>query len=189
MTAAQMDTTAWSAWVQQMDLPRHARGLDACCGTGAGLRHLRRLWPQLRWSGCEVHWLSYCWSVLRHPWARMHRQAWWQHDWSRYDVVYLSVPASQAAQVLVKALGEMRRGSWLISCHVALPDVPLRHQVPLPDGRCWYVYQAPLAAVDYDSIEADIIAGMLPPQPSGVAVDGQALFPAKGRPGGQLRQR
>ncbi len=91
------------------------------------------------------------------------------------------------SRAAVKSLGEMREGCWLVSLNFPVPDVTPTYVAELEDGREVYAYQTPLAEVDRDSVESDEMAGMLPLRPQGIVVNGQSLYPRKGRPGGRRR--
>lgn len=170
-------------------LPQGAAVLDAGCGVGDGLKALRRAWPQAKVHGVEWSWPLRWLCALRCPWATVRRGDLWQSDWSQFDVVYLFQRPETMSRAAVKSLGEMREGCWLVSLNFPIPDVTPIYVAELEDGREVYAYQTPLAEVDHDSVESDEIAGMLPLRPQGIVVNGQSLFPRKGRPGGKRRER
>lgn len=168
-------------------LPEGARVLDAGCGAGDGLKALRSAWPQARVHGVEWSWPLRWLSALRCPWATVRRGDLWQGNWGDFELVYLFQRPESMSRAAVKSLGEMRHGSWLVSLNFPIPDVAPAYVVELEEGREVYAYQAPLAEVDYDSVESDEVAGMLPLRPQGIVVKGQSLYPRKGRPGGNRR--
>ena len=169
-------------------LAQGAQVLDAGCGAGDGLQALHRAWPQAQVHGVEWSWPLRWLCSLRCPWASVRRGDLWAMDWSAYDLVYLFQRPESMSRAAVKSLGEMRDGTWLVSLNFAVPDVVPTYVEQLPDGREVYAYRAPLAPVDHDSVEADVVAGMLPLRPQGIVVKGQSLYPRKGRPGGRRRE-
>lgn len=172
---------------QHMALADGAKVLDAGCGAGDGLQALRSAWPQAQVHGVEWSWPLRWLSQLRCPWAKVRRGDMWAADWSPYTVVYLFQRPETMSRAAVKSLGEMREGTWLVSLSFPVPDVVPTYIDQLEDGREVYAYRAPLAEVDHDSVEADEVAGMLAPSAQGIVVDGQSLYPRKGRPGGTPR--
>lgn len=174
---------------QHIALPADARLLDAGCGMGDGLQALHRAWPQARVYGVEWSWPLRWVSQLRCPWARVRRGDMWGVDWSAYDMVYLFQRPETMSRAAVKSLGEMREGTWLVSLNFPIPDVTPTYIDQLDDGREVYAYRAPLAEVDRESVEADEVAGMLAPSPQGIVVNGQRLYPGRGRPGGTPKHR
>ena len=168
-------------------LPDGAPVLDAGCGAGDGLQALHRAWPQAKVYGVEWSWPLRWMSSLRCPWATVRRADMWGHSWAPYALVYLFQRPESMSRAAVKSLGEMPHGAWLVSLNFPIPDITPTYVAQLDDGREVYAYQAPLAEVDHDSVEADEIAGMLPLRPQGIVVNGQSLYPRRGRPGGKLR--
>ena len=169
---------------QHLALPDNAKLLDAGCGMGDGLQALHRAWPQAKVHGVEWSWPLRWVSQLRCPWAKVRRGDMWLADWSQYDLVYLFQRPETMSRAAVKSLGEMRDGAWLVSLNFPIPDATPTYIDQLDDGREVYAYRAPLAEVDRESVEADEVAGMLEPAPQGFVVNGQSLYPRKGRPGG-----
>lgn len=172
-----------------IDLVDGAVVLDAGCGAGDGLKALRSAWPHAQVHGVEWSWPLRWLSALRCPWATVRRGDLWASDWSQYDVVYMFQRPESMSRAAVKSLGEMCDGAWLVSLNFPIPDVTPTCVAELEDGREVYAYQAPLAEVDRDSVLSDEIAGMLPLRPQGIVVNGQSLYPQKGRPGGRLHRR
>ncbi|MGE8397367.1 MAG: hypothetical protein ACN6NT_07175, partial [Comamonas sp.] len=170
-------------------LPQGAAVLDAGCGAGHGLQALRSAWPEAKVHGVEWSWPLRWVSQLRCPWAKVRRGDMWASDWSPYALVYLFQRPETMSRAAVKSLGEMQDGSWLVSLNFPIPDVTPSYVAELEDGREVYAYQAPLAQVDRDSVFNDELSGMLPLRAQGVVVDGQSLFPRKGRPGGHVHHR
>lgn len=172
---------------QHIALPQGAQVLDAGCGMGDGLQALHRAWPQAQVHGVEWSWPLRWVSSLRCPWARVRRGDLWASDWSNYALVYLFQRPESMSRAAVKSMGEMRAGSWLVSLDFAVPDVLPTYTEQLGDGHTVYAYRAPLAEVDHEQVQADEVAGMLPPAPQGMVVKGQSLYPRRGRPGGTPR--
>ncbi|WP_349816762.1 class I SAM-dependent methyltransferase [Comamonas sp. NoAH] len=170
-------------------LPEGACVLDAGCGAGDGLKALHGAWPHAKVYGVEWSWPLRWLSAVRCPWATVRRSDLWQSDWDSFDLVYLFQRPESMSRAAVKSLGEMRPGTWLVSLSFPVPDASPTYVVQLEDGREVYAYQAPLAAVDHDSVHADEVAGMLPLRPQGIVVHGQSLYPAKPRPGGRRTGR
>lgn len=168
-------------------LPEGAAVLDAGCGAGDGMQALRRAWPQAKVHGVEWSWPLRWLSAVRCPWAKVRRADFWTVDWSAYALVYLFQRPESMSRAAVKSLGEMPHGAWLVSLNFPIPDITPTCVAELDDGREVYAYQAPLAEVDHDSVEADEIAGMLPLRPQGIVVQGQSLYPRKTGPSGKRR--
>lgn len=177
---------ALEGMAQHIALPEGAVILDAGCGAGDGLQALRRAWPHAQMHGVEWSWPLRWLCALRCPWAKVRRGDMWAHSWAPYALVYLFQRPETMSRAAVKSLGEMPHGAWLVSLNFPIPDVTPVYVEQLDDGRHVYAYQAPLAEVDHDSVEDDEIAGMLPLRPQGIVVNGQSLYPRKGRPGGRL---
>lgn len=171
-----------------LDLPAQPRILDAGCGLGAGLRALRRAWPQARLHGVEWSWLLRWACALRCPWAKVRQGNMWTFDWRGYDVIYLFQRPESMSRALVKAMTELPEGAWLVSLNFPLPDeVTPTHSHRLPDGRSVYAYRAPLAEVDHASLVASEQASFFPPAPDGLRVRGERLYPRKNTPGKRRR--
>lgn len=171
---------------QHIVLPEGAAVLDAGCGMGDGLQALRRAWPQAKLYGVEWSWPLRWLCAVRCPWAKVRQGDMWAHSWAPYALVYLFQRPETMSRAAVKSLGEMPHGAWLVSLNFPIPDITPVYVDELEDGRQVYAYQAPLAEVDHDSVEDDEIAGMLPLRPQGIVVNGQSLYPRRGRPGGRL---
>ena len=181
-------TGALDGLAPTLDLPAQPRILDAGCGLGAGLRALRRAWPQAHLHGVEWSWLLRWACALRCPWAKVRQGNMWTHDWRGYDVVYLFQRPESMSRAMVKAITDLPAGAWLVSLNFPLPDeVAPTHSQCLPDGRSVYAYRAPLAEVDSASLAASEQASFFPPAPEGVQVRGQMLYPRKRPPGGRRR--
>lgn len=122
---------------------RHgARVLDAGCGTGAGLRALRRAWPQAQIEGVEASRLLAWVARWRcRGWARVRRADLWADDWSVFDLVYLFQRPESMPAALDKARAQLRAGAWLLSLDFPLPGVRARADWPVGRHRL-YLYPA-----------------------------------------------
>lgn len=164
-----------------------ARILDAGCGMGDGLKALRRAWPHAQFHGIEWSWPLRWLCAWRCPWAKVRQGDIWAADWSSYDMVYLFQRPESMTRAAVKSLGEMRAGAWLVSLNFPIPEVVPHVVCELDDGREVYAYQAPLAEVDHDSVQASEVASMFAQRPQGIVVQGQRLYPRRVRPGWHVR--
>jgi SAM-dependent methyltransferase len=127
-------------------LPTGARVLDAGCGLGHGLFALRRAYPQAELHGLEWSWPLRWLSALRCPWASVRRGDMWTTDWSTYDMVYLFQRPESMARAAEKALGQLRRGAWLVSLEFEATALQATAQYRAPGGKIVWMYQAPLCA-------------------------------------------
>lgn len=117
-----------------------ARVLDAGCGLGAGLRALRRAWPEAELHGLEWSWPLRWACALRCPWARVRRADIWRASWADYQVVYLFQRPESMARALAKAQAEMAPGSWLVSLEFEVAGQACHRRLQAPDGRPVWVY-------------------------------------------------
>lgn len=130
-------------------LPAGALVLDAGCGLGAGLRELRRAYPQAELHGIEWSWplrLACGWRCrFMRPPAIVERGDIWAADWRRYDMVYLFQRPESLPRAWAKAAAELAPGAWLASLEfeAAGPVPDAVHACP--DGRRVWLYKAPLA--------------------------------------------
>jgi SAM-dependent methyltransferase len=124
-------------------LPVQARVLDAGCGLGAGLRELRREYPQARLLGLEWSWPLRVACALRCRDAAVRRDDIWSADWSAQDLVYLFQRPESLPRAVNKAGAELRPGAWLAS--LEFEAMALRPQAVLrpPGGRAVWLYRAP----------------------------------------------
>lgn len=165
------------------DLPGHAplaegaRVLDAGCGMGDGLQALREAYPQARLEGLEWSWPLRAVSALRCPWARVRQGDIWAADWGAYDMVYLFQRPESMSRAALKAEGEMRAGSWLVSLDFAVPDVQPLATLPAA-GHTLHVYRLPLWPEAIEEVEAVLHAP--PPSPEDQAWE--AIYPRKHAP-------
>lgn len=119
------------------------RVLDAGCGSGAGLRALRREFPEARLAGVE--WSLPLWLLCR--WrcrdADVRRGDMWAGSWADHDVVYLFQRPESMRPALDKAMREMQPGNWLVSLAFSHPTVaPVAHW-PTVNGRSVWLYRIP----------------------------------------------
>lgn len=157
--------TPWQALQGLADkavLPPGALVLDAGCGLGAGLRALRREYPQASLHGLEWSWPLALLCAMRCPWARVRRADIWLADWGAYQLVYLFQRPESMGRAAVKAATEMRPGSWLVSLDFALPGVePSFALQEFGRHRAW-IYAMPLGGQD-EALDPHALAAPPPP--------------------------
>jgi len=118
-----------------------ARVLDAGCGHGAGLRALRRAWPQAAVEGVEWS-AALAWIArLRCPWARVRRGDLWRDDWSDCALVYLFQRPESMPRAWRKAQGELPAGAWLASLEFAVPGQRPTLRLSAGGGRTLWLYR------------------------------------------------
>ena len=122
-----------------------ARVLDAGCGLGAGLRELRRAYPQTVLHGLEWSWPLRFACAWRCRFARVRRADIWAADWSGYEMVYLFQRPESMARAIEKARREMRPGAWLASLEFDAPGVAPTKVLRCADGRRVWLYRVPVA--------------------------------------------
>jgi len=122
-------------------LPGGARVLDAGCGTGAGLRALRRAFPQARIEGIEWSWPLAALAALRCRFARVRRGDLWRADWRGCDLVYLFQRPESMPRALAKARAELRPDAWLVSLEFESVGTAAHSVLRTPDGRPLWVYR------------------------------------------------
>jgi hypothetical protein len=127
-------------------LPPAARVVDLGCGLGAGLRELRREYPQAAISGVEWSWPLRWLCALRCRDARVAHGDIWAHDWSGYDLVYLFQRPESMARAAAKAQSELRNGAWLVSLEFEVPALVAQGRLEGADGRSVWLYQTPFVA-------------------------------------------
>lgn len=118
-----------------------AKILDAGCGTGAGLRALRRAYPQAQLQGLEHSWPLRLWCGWRCPWARVRQGDIWQADWSGYDMVYLFQRPESMPPAAAKADEEMQPSTWLVSLEFEVTQWQPQAVLPTEQGRVVWVYR------------------------------------------------
>lgn len=135
--------------VQALDqLPKHAplvEGaaiLDAGCGTGAGLRALRRAYPHAQLHGLEYAWPLRVWCAVRCPWARVRQGDIWAADWSSYAMVYLFQRPESMARAVDKA-AQLPAGAWMVSLEFEATQLKATASYRAPGGKMVWLYQAP----------------------------------------------
>jgi hypothetical protein len=123
------------------DSGQGARLLDAGCGLGAGLRELRRAYPQARIEGIEWSGLLAQLARWRCPWAEIACGDLWAQPWAPFALVYVFQRPETMARVWGKACAEMGPNSWLISLDFAVPEVLPLATLALPGGHYLWVYR------------------------------------------------
>jgi len=126
---------------QQVSLQAGDRLLDAGCGLGAGLRALRRAYPQAQLEGIEWSHLLAALTRLRCRWARIHQGDMWALDWRPYRLVYLFQRPESMRRAWDKARSEMAAGSTLVSLDFEVPGRKADAMLTLDDGRRLWVYR------------------------------------------------
>lgn len=142
----------------QLGLPGGARVLDAGCGSGAGLRALRRAWPQARIDGIEWSGPLAAWAALRCRFAGVRRGDMWGASWADYRLVYLFQRPESMAQAWAKACEEMKPGAWLVSLEFVVPGVAADLEARPLGGK-------------------PVRAWRVPAQPGGVGADNPPVHP------------
>jgi hypothetical protein len=117
--------------------------LDAGCGLGHGLLALRGQWPQAHIEGVEWSRPLAGLARWRCRWARVRRGDLWADDWSRFDLVYVFQRPESMPRVGVKALQQMRPGSWLVSLEFEWPQARPVACLQGPARRPLWVYRIP----------------------------------------------
>lgn len=124
-------------------LPEASRVLDAGCGLGAGLRELKREYPQARLQGTEWSALLRVACALRCRFARVRRGDLWADDWSAQDMVYLFQRPESMARAVAKAQAELRPGAWLASLEFEATALKPHAVLRAPGARPVWLYRAP----------------------------------------------
>jgi len=127
-------------------LAPRARVLDAGCGLGAGLRELRREYPQARLAGIEWSWPLRLLCALRCRDATVTRGDIWAADWSAQDLVYLFQRPESMARALEKARRELRPDAWLASLEFPIAGVSPHAVLRRPDRKPVWLYRPGQAA-------------------------------------------
>ena len=127
--------------VDRLQIPQQALVLDAGCGTGAGLRALRRAFPDARHQGIERSLLLAAWARLRCPWAVIFHGDIWKRSWSDYTLVYLFQRPESMSRAWEKASAEMNDGSWLVSLEFRIEGQRPHASWPLGHGRRLWLYR------------------------------------------------
>ncbi len=117
--------------------------MDAGCGLGAGLRELRRAYPQTALHGVECSWPLRWACAWRCRFARVRRGDMWLADWSPYDMVYVFQRPESMDCVVEKASREMRPGSWLVSLEFAAPGFAPAEVIETAGGTPVWLYRTP----------------------------------------------
>lgn len=127
---------------QHAPLPAGAHILDAGCGTGAGLRALRRAYPQAQLHGLEYAWPLRLLCALRCPWARVRQGDIWAADWSAYAMVYLFQRPESMGRAVAKA-ANLPAGAWIVSLEFEATALNPTASYRAPGGKMVWLYQAP----------------------------------------------
>lgn len=123
-----------------------ARIVDAGCGLGAGLRELRRSYPQARLDGLEWSWPLTIACRLRCRFARIRRADIWAADWSAYQLVYLFQRPESISRAVAKAGRELAPGSWLVSLEFEARELRPQARIESVGGKPVWLYRAPFVA-------------------------------------------
>jgi hypothetical protein len=134
-------TGALQGLAQTVPIAAGARVLDGGCGLGAGLRELRREYPDARLHGLEWSWPLTLACRWRCRFAQVRRADLWRADWSGFDLVYLFQRPESMPRAAAKALGEMRPGAWLASLEFEVSALAATHVLACADGRRLWVYR------------------------------------------------
>lgn len=103
------------------------RFIDLGSGLGGVLTYLASVRPDGHYSGVESAPLPWLWSWLRiklggYRQCQVHWGSMWDHDLSRYDVVFAYLSPVPMERLWRKARAEMRPGSLFISSTFAVPE-------------------------------------------------------------------
>jgi hypothetical protein len=121
--------------------------LDAGSGLGAGLRELRREYPQAALEGIEWSWPLWFAAAVRCRFARIRRGDLWSADWSRFALVYLFQRPESMARAAAKAAHELAPGAWLASLEFEITTLMPQLVLKSADGRRVWLYRAPFLTV------------------------------------------
>jgi SAM-dependent methyltransferase len=124
-------------------LKERARVLDAGCGLGAGLRELRREYPNAQLVGLEWSWPLRLLCALHCRFARVARADIWAADWSAHDMVYLFQRPESMPRAVAKAAHELRPGAYLASLEFEAATLQPQAVLACADGRKLWLYRAP----------------------------------------------
>lgn len=124
-------------------LPDGARVLDAGCGTGDGLRALRRAYPGARLEGVE--WSAPLAALARRRCgdAEVERGDMWGRSWAGCDLVYLFQRPESMARAWDKARAELREGAFVASLEFAVPGVKPHARLDAGHRPLWIYRLAP----------------------------------------------
>ncbi len=120
-----------------------ARVFDAGCGLGAGLRELRREYPDAILHGLEWSWPLRFVCARRCRFAQVRRGDIWATDWSGFDMVYVFQRPESMARAAEKALRELRPGAWLASLEFDVFGLAPTQVLACADGRRVWLYRVP----------------------------------------------
>jgi hypothetical protein len=133
-----------------------ARILDAGCGLGAGLRELRKAYPQAQLTGWEWSWPLRLLCAVRCPWARIQRQDIWAASWSSFDLVYLFQRPESMPRALSKAQRELGPGAWMVSLEFEVPGLVPHAVLRTIEAKPVWVYRGPWGSVHNPSVQESV---------------------------------
>lgn len=124
-------------------LRQSSRVLDAGCGLGAGLRELRREYPDALLHGLEWSWPLRLVCAWRCRFAQVRRGDIWAADWSGFDLVYVFQRPESMARAAEKVSRELRPGAWLVSLEFDVFGLAPTRVLVCADGRRVWLYRVP----------------------------------------------
>jgi len=132
-----------------VQLPAHARVLDAGSGLGHGMAALRRAFPEAHIEGVEgslVWVLLSRWRLLAGAFrsradGRVRHGDMWATSWSGFSLVYLFQRPESMARAWQKGQDDLAAGGWMVSLEFEVPGQPATHRLTCPDGRPLWIYR------------------------------------------------
>lgn len=126
-----------SALASSLPTNRDFSFIDLGSGCGGLLKNLAGIHKNGRFYGIESAPAPFLISKLRNVWSVSdYKIVWgdfWQHDFSKYDVVYAYLSPVPMESLWQKACREMRPGSLLISNTFIIPGITPYKSIPLND--------------------------------------------------------
>ena len=138
-------TRALDALAELAPLQPGAAVLDAGCGSGHGLRALRRAYPLSTFVGIEWSPMLTLWSRLSCPWAKVQRGDMWSLAWESFDLVYMFQRPESMARAWAKARAEMAPGAWLVSLEFEVDELAPTAMFDTPNGKTVRLYRVPIS--------------------------------------------
>jgi len=133
---------AWRAIASVLPQDVPVRLIDIGSGLGGAALYLARCRPDCDISGIELAPLPWAVSFLRARLAanrpRFLRGDYMNVDLASYDVVFAYLSTAAMPALWVKAIGEMRPGTLLLSHEFSIPGVAPHITCEMPDGRSLY---------------------------------------------------